>query len=875
MQSLRLSEQPAAPSVARTKESSLLPVKRPDRGGTLAIQRPNLLVNHFPVQFNAKTVITHYDVDIKLEDPLKKRRSSKIHKSHLRMIKDKLFSDDPSQFPLSSTAYDGEKNIFSAVELPTGTFKVEFAIAEDVNNCSYSVTIKEVNKLHLGKLKDYLSGDVLSIPRDILQGMDLVMKENPSRHRIPVGRSFYPKTFNRRDDLDGGITASKGFQQSLKPTSQGLAMCLDYSVLAFHKRLPVLDFLKEYGQFKEVSDVNKYRENVINTLKGLKVTVTHRLTKQKYTVAGLTAPTRDLSFEVEDPDGEDPPKKTTVVDYFQEKYGKEIMHKDIPCLDLGKNDRPNYVPMEFCVLAEGQRYSKEDLSREGSALLKNMSLVPPKDRMSTIYEMVRANDGPCGGVIAENFGIQVIKNMTKVQGRVIEPPSLKLGNMEEVRPGNNEKRQWNLVKSSVVEGKPLERWALIDFSKGDRGQLNGNRFVPNLINRCVKLGVHAEEPLVYELTTMRPFSNINELRRLLQSVVAKAKRENQGRLQMIVCVMARVDPGYKCLKWLSETEIGIVTQCCLCKHANEGKDQYLANLCLKINAKLGGSNYELSKPLPRFQGEAHVMFVGADVNHPAARNTTSPSIAAVVATVNWPAANRYAARVCAQYHRTEKILNFGTMVLELIQTYERINKVKPQRIVVFRDGVSEGQFDMVLNEELFDLKRAIDAEGYRPTITLVVAQKRHQTRLFPETKNDGGSNGNVQPGTVVDTVITHPFEFDFYLCSHYGSLGTSKPTHYYVLWDEHRFTSDQLQRLIYELCFTFARCTKPVSLVPPVYYADLAAYRGRMFQEAMELSLGSAASPSSSSSTSLSSVSSFGDRFCKLHPELENVMFFV
>ncbi|KAG5516052.1 hypothetical protein RHGRI_036935 [Rhododendron griersonianum] len=876
MQSLRLSEQLAAPSVSRTKESNLLPVKRPDRGGTLAIQRPKLLVNHFPVQFNAKTVITHYDVDIKFEDPPKKGRSSKIHKSHLRMIKDKLFSDDPSQFPLLSTAYDGEKNIFSAVELPTGTFKVEFAMAEDMNSCSYSVTIKEVNKLHFGKLKDYLSGDVLSIPRDILQGMDLVMKENPSRCRIPVGRSFYPKTFNRRDNLDGGITASKGFQQSLKPTSQGLAMCLDYSVLAFHKRLPVLDFIKEYGELKEVNDVNKYKERVTETLKGLKVTVTHRVTKQKYTVAGLTAPTRDLSFEVEDPEGKAPPKKIKLVDYFKEKYGKEIMHKGIPCLDLGKNNRPNYVPMEFCVLAEGQRYNKEHLSRNGSILLKNMSLVPPKDRMSTIYEMVRANDGPCGGDVAENFGIQVMKDMTKVEGRVIGPPLLKLGNMEEVRL-NNEKRQWNLVKSAVAEGKPLERWALIDFSSRDRFPLDGLNFVEKLRNRCGKLGIRMAQPLVCHPTDMRPFSKINELRRLLQSVIAEAERVNRGRLQMIICVMTRVDPGYKYLKWLSETEIGIVTQCCLCKHANEGKDQYLANLSLKINAKLGGSNAELSKPLPRFEGEAHVMFVGADVNHPAARNTTCPSIAAVVATVNWPAANRYAARVCPQYHRKEKILNFGTMVLELIQTYELMNKVKPQRIVVFRDGVSEGQFEMVLNEELLDLKKAIYAEDYRPTITLVVAQKRHQTRLFPETKDDGGSNGNVQPGTVVDIVITHPFEFDFYLCSHYGSLGTSKPTHYYVLWDEHRFTSDQLQRLIYELCFTFARCTKPVSLVPPVYYADLVAYRGRMFQEVlMELSPDSAASPSSSASTSLSSISSFDDsRFYKLHPELENIMFFV
>ncbi|KAL7241436.1 hypothetical protein ACSBR1_014097 [Camellia fascicularis] len=879
-------EQPPASSLPRTKENNLVPVRRPDKGGTHSIQSPKLLVNHFPVMFNAKTTIIHYYIDIKEEVP-SKNRSAKIQKSHLRMIKDKLFSDDPSQFPLSSTAYDGDKNIFSAVELPTEKFKVKFSDGEGMKCVSYAVTIKEVKKLRFGKLKDYLSGKIMSIPRDILQGMDLVMKENPSRERIPVGQSFYPTTSNKDDDLDGGVTASKGFQHSLKPTSQGLALCLDYSVLAFHKRLPVIDFLKEHvWGFKQVNDMRRLRREVINALTGLKVRVTHRATNQKYIIVGLTDQnTRNISFDVEDREEKAPPKRVSLVEYFREKYNKEIKHKDIPCLDLGENNRINYVPMEFCILVEGQRFPREHLSRDGTILLKNMSLVPPKDRMNTICEMVQADDGPCGGNIAQNFGIQVNKNMTKVEGRVIGPPQLKFGasnGMVNVVRVDKEKCQWNLVGKSVVDGKPVKRWALLDFSSSDRFKLDHGKFVLNLTNRCQQLGIHMEHPLVYRPTGMRQLSDITKLRSLLESVISEANGRCQGRLQIIVCVMTRIDPGYKYLKWLSETQIGIITQCCLFNHANNANDRYFANLALKINAKLGGSNVELIEPLPRFEGEGHVMFVGADVNHPGARNSTCPSIAAVVATVNWPAANRYAARVCPQYHRSEKILNFGTMCLELIQAYARINKVKPQRIVVFRDGVSEGQFDMVLNEELFDLKKAIYEEHYRPTITLVVAQKRHQTRLFPEKMKDGGSTGNVPPGTVVDKKITHPFEFDFYLCSHYGSLGTSKPTHYYVLWDEHNFTSDQLQKLIYDLCFTFARCTKPVSLVPPVYYADLVAYRGRMFQEVMmEVSpvlVSSSSSSSSSSSvtsTSSLSVSSFDDKFYKLHRDLENIMFFV
>ncbi|RDX61992.1 Protein argonaute 2, partial [Mucuna pruriens] len=878
--SLKISEQKAV---------NIEPVHRPDKGGTVAVRKCQLLVNHFPVKFKPDSVIMHYHVDVKAKTPPKNNRPLKISKSDLLLIREKLFSDHS----LPPSAYDGEKNIFSAVRLPEETFAVDVSKGEDERTVSYLVTLTLVNKLELRKLRDYLSGSVLSIPRDILQGLDLVVKENPAKQCVSLGRCFFPLNPPLKErDLNHGIIAIGGFQQSLKPTSQGLSLCLDYSVLSFRKKMSVLDFLHEHVRGFNLREFGRFKRQVEQVLVGLKVNVTHRRTKQKYAIVGLTAKiTKHITFPMLDPEGRNPPRDASLLSYFQERYGVNVQYKDIPSLDFGGN-KINYVPMELCVLVEGQRYPKENLDKYAAKDLKDMSVAPARERQGTIQAMVRSKEGPCGprphrisfdrGGIIQNFGMSVNTSMTNVTGRVIQPPQLKLGNPNGEIVSMTlavEKCQWNLMGRSMVEGKAVECWGILDFTSRESNwrKLKGDQFIEKLIDKYRRFGIGMKEPVCYEESDMGSLGDYNSLCKLLENIDDKVQKRYRRRLQFLLCVMADKHQGYKCLKWIAETKVGIVTQCCLSVNANEGKDQYLTNLALKINAKIGGSNVELINRLPHFEGEGHVMFIGADVNHPASRDINSPSIAAVVATVNWPAANRYAARVYAQGHRDEKILNFGRICQELVSYYDKLNKVRPEKIVIFRDGVSESQFHMVLTEELQDLKAVFRESNYFPTITLIVAQKRHQTRFFPMTAKDGVPNGNVFPGTVVDTKVVHPFEFDFYLCSHYGSLGTSKPTHYHVLWDEHKFTSDDLQKLIYDMCFTFARCTKPVSLVPPVYYADLTAYRGRLYYEAMDRmqSPGSAASSSSSritSSSISSTVASLNDPGCyKLHADVENI----
>ena len=186
------------------------------------------------------------------------------------------------------------------------------------------------------------------------------------------------------------------------------------------------------------------------------------------------------------------------------------------------------------------------------------------------------------------------------------------------------------------------------------------------------------------------------------------------------------------------------------------------------------------------------------------------------------------------------------MAHEIVMAYFTANggassaQSRPRRILFYRDGVSDGQFQEVLSYELPALRRAFSRLGdgsYNPPITYVVAKKRHHTRLFVVNERDGeGRNFNVPAGTVVDTGICHPHENDFFLQSHAGIQGTTRPVHYHVLADENKFGTDALQNLTFALCHLYCRCTRSVSLVPPVYYAHLAAARGVVYDKAASVS---------------------------------------
>ncbi|MCO5589016.1 hypothetical protein L7F22_042980 [Adiantum nelumboides] len=808
----------------------LVAPQRPVAGSTG--QAIKVRANHFQVTFHPGDNIYQYDVDI----------SPKISSKILaRTLERQLVEAYSSELNGKLPVYDGSKSMYTHGPLPFEYYEFLVTLSEDKGTTGrekkFKVAIRHVSTLNRKNLEDFLKGKLVPTPQEHLQALDVLLREHPALHFIAVSRSFFKSELGSRQ-LDGGLVALNGFYQSLRPTENGLQLNIDLSTTAFHASIPVIDFLRQ--QFRNFDPRSRLtdvvRVKVKKALARLKVQVIHRQTPRRYRISGLsTSPTKDLKFPIEG--GEE----MRVVDYFKLTYNYVIEFPELPCLQVQAN-KPSYLPMEVCVICDGQKYGGK-LNDRQTTRLRELACVLPRVRETKIRSIMNKNDGPGRGEHVKNFGVQVVSEMTVVNARLLPPPKLRYGDQGKVKEITPSLGSWNLLNSCVVEGGNVAYWALISFDQSVNGHTAAN-FVSSLSRRCNELGIQMAEQTVISPVLRRwedlEMPRLEKNLRFAYDQASQAIRSegHETRLQLLVCVMAEKHPAYGELKRICETQIGIVTQCCLSKHVKQCKSQYLANLALKVNAKAGGRNVTLALELPRMCPVFNrpTIIFGADVTHPSPGDDTGPSIAAVVANIDWPSANRYIARVRAQSHREEIIEYLREMVQELWHEFCEKTRSRPDRVIMFRDGVSEGQFDEVLQREVVALKEAFEEVGgsdYKPTITWAVVQKRHHTRLFPADDIYKDKNNNILPGTVVDSTITHPREFDFFLCSHAGIQGTSRPTHYHVLWDENNFRSDDLQGLVYSLCYTYARCTRSVSVVPPAYYAHLAAYRARLYLDSL------------------------------------------
>ncbi|CAZ85753.1 unnamed protein product [Tuber melanosporum] len=627
----------------------------------------------------------------------------------------------------------------------------------------------------------------------------------------------------------GVIEAWRGFYQTASARFGQITVNVDTATATFIK--PGINFIDAISRFSGVQpeDLERgfdgNRERIMEAAKkfsGVGFKVKHikgpkgEISRRGFRLTRLSA--EEDTFQIRNWNTDDEGNKTftleeiSIAEYYSRQYNIKLRYPKLPTVETRKGDK---YPLELCFVDDAERW-KELLQGGETAEFIKFAAAPAFARRSQIEESLKKigwhNMKPL-----EEFGVSIKPQFIELEAKILPSPVVVFGQgTENSGPRNG---RWNLRGKRFYKPGTINGYGLL-YIPGGHGMRVDERGIDTFTKTCGQQFSHYGVSTNPRCSPQWAMANPQgDFERQIHELISKLQTRNGLRPNLLIFILpsVAVEP-YCTIKKICDTTFGIASQCMVLEKCfnPKGQLQYLANIALKVNVKLGGSNMVIDDP---FLMKQPTMIMGCDASHPnpAQRrmDPPPPTFTAISASYDRRCA-KYSAVTSCQPAGQEMIQDFGAMTQELLKRFQEQAKRDPSAIIYFRDGLSESELDKVVRSELAELKKVTKAK-----ISVIVCVKRHHTRFFPLDKGD--KNGNIAVGTVVE----NGHGKDIFMVSHAGLQGTVRPTHYMMLHDENNLTAVDFQRICNNVCYAYGRATVSVSIAPPVYYANLACDRAR------------------------------------------------
>ncbi|KAL2371462.1 hypothetical protein RJ035_001965 [Blastomyces gilchristii] len=821
--------------------------------------RPVLLwANYFEIVSSFNLTLHRYKVEVQEQDG--KTPAGKKLKRIIELLLEEHFGNMKNQI---ATDYKATLVCKTAINLPQEMFSITYRLEYEDEPAprarTYKVRVVAIGSLDVAPLLQYLSsprsGEQLPAKEEIIQALNIVLGHNPKTNRellsIGANKHFPLGRGGESYDLSGGLTALKGFFVSVRATTSRLLVNVQVKATPCYSEGSLPDIMNSFSASirgpTHFHKLNRFLKRVrvsvnhivrknksgrvilrIKTIEGLAHQSDGRYLQNPPQVPWLGAGPKDVKFF---PDGPTPPaegqsKKNgkkqkkgpvkpggdsstgsyiSVYDYFKRNYPNiPELNNALPVVNVGSKEEPIYLPAEVCHVLPGQPANAKISPQQTQNMIRFAVRRPVENAKSIVVNGTQVlGFTPHLNPMLAGMGLSLLPNLITVPGRVLEGPAIiqyKGQSFKSPHGGN-----WNLQKVAFSHGSQLPAWTFLYYQDGRTDPAVVMESVDRFIDMARVQGLAVPVPSRPIAVNVPPRRDVEDIP--LDPIFAEIRQQSRVRLVLVILPFASPQI-YSQVKYRGDIKDGIHTICVVAEKFRKNQPQYFANVALKFNLKLGGVNHKLQPSKLGVISEAGMV----------------ASVDKVLG--QWPATIRLQQQARAEMKNNSKSL--------------------PENILIYRDGVSEGQYGKVLDEELPLLRSACKAiypadktKKGLPKFTIIIVGKRHNTRFYPTDLKDADNNSNPNSGTVVDRGVTESRHWDFFLQAHTALQGTARPAHYYVILDEiftgrktaGRFDSiaDELEDLTHNLCYLFGRATKAVSVCPPAYYADLVCERARRY----------------------------------------------
>ncbi|XP_076817486.1 piwi-like protein 1 isoform X1 [Clavelina lepadiformis] len=438
--------------------------------------------------------------------------------------------------------------------------------------------------------------------------------------------------------------------------------------------------------------------------------------------------------------------------------------------------------------------------------LGNVTKQSPQQRADTLNRFIRKITGndEIKQKLSE-WGLRFDNDLVKLQGRVLDPEQIVFQN-KTVTGGHQASWDREMRDAKLVRSINLSNWFFIHVA---RDRSCASDLAKKLCQVSIAMGFKMAHPTMVEATDDRT----DQYQRIIKDVLSRNKNT-----QMILCLLpsSRKD-RYDAIKKLCCVDYPVPSQVVLAKTLS--KPQRVMSIATKIaiqmNCKLGGEAWAVKIPLRQ------CMIIGIDTYHDSAQK--GRSVGGFVASIN-SNYTRWYSNVTFQHSGGELIDGLKRCMMGALAKFRQMNGCLPMRIIIFRDGVGDGQLEMVKDHEIPQLLQCLQSDqsqDYKPNVTFVVVKKRVNARFFNRVHD---RLQNPSPGTVIDDVITRPDWYDFFVVSQSVREGTVTPTHYNVIYDTSTLKPDHMQKLAYKLCHLYYNWPGTIRVPAPCLYAHKLAF---------------------------------------------------
>jgi aubergine-like protein len=414
--------------------------------------------------------------------------------------------------------------------------------------------------------------------------------------------------------------------------------------------------------------------------------------------------------------------------------------------------------------------------------------------------------------LINEMGFRIDPSSNKIKGILLPVPQILLD--KPIYPEGDFQ-----VRSPIYDQQRVVKNWLILFNELDAAPVE--EFIGTIRKVAKQLDITLKKPTLIAIKPSKSSGNgyVSD-----QELIAAIERNPGTKLVLIVMQRPEAKRVYTRVKMYCNQIAGISSQFFV-KWGNQPhlaknlSDMSIANkVLLQMCAKLGMKLWKVQTPVDVNVNGHQVMIVGADVFH----KSMHESVTSVVSSTNKDFTSYYSQTSVQRRKGDDTLYDIADKVRLAARKYGKENKHPPNIIVVYRDGVGQGQIESVREKELKSLLRGLKEEfnGHKVKLVYIIVTKRLDDK-FP-VKNSYGEISNPQGGLIVDSEVVKEDQFDYFMVAQAVSRnqGTATPTNYNVIYNDTDLKAETFYEMTYFQCFSYYNWSGPLKVPAVIMMAN-------------------------------------------------------